>query len=61
MRIFEYFILDGDAALMNILWRILDLKGDRICELIEMELIQYLRTDIINECIEEHGINNLFT
>ena len=60
MRIFEYFILDGEQALMNILWRILDLKGNKICDLIEMELIQYLRTDIINECIEEHGINSLF-
>lgn len=39
MRIFEYFILDGEQALMNILWRILELKGDKICELYEMELI----------------------
>ena len=60
MRIFEYFILDGDKALMSILWRILQLQGDKICELVEMELIQYLRTDIINDCIEKHGINSLF-
>ena len=60
MRIFEYFILDGDKALMNILYRILDLKGHKICELVEMELIQYLRTDIINECIEDCGVSSLF-
>lgn len=39
MRIFEYFILDGEQALMNILWRILELKGHCICDLVEMELI----------------------
>ena len=45
---------------MNILLRLLDLKGDKICEMTEMSLNQYLRTDLINECIEEHGINSLF-
>lgn len=61
MRIFEYFVLDGERALINILKRLLDLKGDKICELYEIDLIQYLRTDMINECIEDHGIISLLS
>ena len=59
MRIFEMFILDGEEALLRVLYRMLDLKKDKICEMKEVALIMYLRTDIINECIAEHGIANL--
>jgi len=37
----------------------LELKGDKICEKTEMDLITFLRTDILNECIEEHGIQKI--
>jgi hypothetical protein len=59
MRIFEMFILDGEQALLRVLYRMLDLKGDKICSLKEVELMIFLRTDIINECIAEHGIASL--
>ena len=59
MRIFEYFILDGEESLLRILYRLIDLKGDKICSLQEMALMTYLRTDLINECIQEYGITNL--
>ena len=59
MRIFEMFILDGEEALLRVLYRMLDLKQEKICKLKEVELIMYLRTDIINECINENGIANL--
>jgi hypothetical protein len=59
MRIFEMFILDGEDALLRVLFRMLHLKHEKICELREVELIIYLRTDIIEECIREHGIANL--
>ena len=59
MRIFETFLLDGETALLRVLYRMLDMKGYKICKLIEMDLIMYLRTDIINECIEENGIASL--
>lgn len=51
MRIFESFILDGEEALLRVLYRMLELKGDKLCSLTEIGLIQYLRTDLINECI----------
>ena len=59
MRIFEMFILDGEQALLRVLYRMLDLKGKKLCTLEEVELMMYLRTDIINECIQEHGIASI--
>ena len=56
MRIFEFFILDGEDSLLRILYRLIDLKADKICELQEMALMSYLRTDLINECISEYGM-----
>ena len=60
MRIFEFFLLDGEKGLLNVLYRMLDLKGAKICTLTEMALINYLRTDLIMECITEQGITCLF-
>ena len=53
------FILDGEEALLRVLYRMLDLKKEKICSKKEVELIMYLRTAIIEECIAEHGIANL--
>jgi len=60
MRIFEYFILEGEQGLLNILYRMLDLKVDKICRLEEMQLMSYLRSGFVTECIEEYGIESLF-
>lgn len=56
MRIFEYFLLDGEEGLLHVLYRMLDFKQDKLCTLSEMELICFLRTDLIMECIMENGI-----
>ena len=60
MRIFEFFLLDGEKGLLNVLYRMLDLKWEKICGLTEMQLMLYLRTDVIMECIQENGIAALF-
>ena len=60
MRIFEFFLLDGEKGLLNVLYRMLDFKCDKICSLTEMQLMVYLRTDVIMECIQENGISALF-
>jgi len=61
MRIFESFLLDGEEALLRVLYRMLELKAEKLCSLTEIELIMFLRTDIINECIEEQGIAALIS
>ena len=60
MRIFEFFLMRGEHGLLHVLYRMLDLKWQKICSLKEMALMQFLRTDLIMECINEHGICVLF-
>ena len=45
---------------MDILFRLLDKQADKICEMKEVRLMLYLRTDFIVETIKEDGIENLF-
>ena len=59
MRIFESFILDGEVALLRVLYRMIELKQEKILQMEEIDLIMYLRTDIINEVIAEEGIEAL--
>lgn len=59
MRIFESFILDGEQALLRVLYRMIEMKQKQILLKEEYELITYLRTDIINECIADDGIEAL--
>lgn len=60
MRIFEYFLLDGEEGLLHVLYKMLDFKADKLCTITEMELLIYLRTDLIKECITEYGVSSLF-
>jgi hypothetical protein len=57
-RIFEAFIVDGEVALLKILFKMLSHKRAKIMTMGE-ELIEYLRKNIIVECIEELSIDNL--
>jgi hypothetical protein len=60
MRIMEFFILDGEQALLRVLYKLIQLKANKILSLDDqISLIMYLRTDMINECIAEYGIVEL--
>ena len=52
-------MLDGEEALLRILYKMLEKRQHKILDMEDMELITYLRTDIINECIKEEGIEAL--
>jgi uncharacterized protein YeeX (DUF496 family) len=56
--LFEAFIVEGELALINTLFRMLDHKREKILELSD-NLLDYLRTDMILECIEELSIDSL--
>jgi hypothetical protein len=60
-RIFECFILDGEIALIRVLLRMLYCKRDRILELKECELLTYLRSGMIVECVSEMQIEELIS
>lgn len=53
MRIFEYFLFDGEQALFKVLFNMLDYQEERICSKTEIDLMLFLRTDIITSMIEE--------
>ena len=60
MRIMEFFILDGEQALLRVLYRMIELKQSKILLLEDqLDLIMYLRTDMIKEVILEYGIEEL--
>lgn len=59
MRIFESFVLDGEQALLRVLYKMIELNTKKILQMDEIELIMYLRTDLMNDCIREHGIETL--
>lgn len=60
MRIFEYFLFDGESALLKVLFNMLDYQEQRICQKTEVELMLFLRTDIITTMIDEQGVSALF-
>ena len=59
VRIFECFLFEGEKALLKVLFKMLAHKRKKIMELKEFELLQYLRTDMVIECIRELKIGQL--
>lgn len=60
-RIFECFILDGETALNKVLLRMLYSKRETILKLRECELLQYLRSGMIVECVKDMEIEELIS
>jgi len=52
-RIFECFILDGEIAIVKILLRMLYIKREKILCLQECDLLNYIRTGMVIECVLE--------
>ena len=59
MRIFDLFLLEGEQAIVDLLIGTIELKTEKILELNEIFLMNYLRKDMIKECFEENTINGL--
>lgn len=56
-RIFETFIVEGETALVKILFKMLYHKKEKIMALSDVELLEYLRSGIIVECVAELSID----
>jgi|LauGreDrversion4_2_1035121.scaffolds.fasta_scaffold333382_2 hypothetical protein len=52
-RIFECFLLDGEIAIVKILLRMLYIKREKILCLQECDLLNYIRTGMVIECVLE--------
>jgi hypothetical protein len=58
-RIFEMFMVEGETALLRILFKMLEHKRSKILSLHEHRLMNYLRSDIVMECIDELSLDKL--
>ena len=58
-RILELFMIEGEAALIRLLMKMLDIKRFKIMHLYEQALLDYLKTDIVLECIDEVSLDKL--
>ncbi len=59
-RFFEAFLFEGETVLIRILFKLLNHKRKRILSLSrDQDLLKYLKTDIVIECIEELSLDQL--
>ena len=59
MRIFEMFILDGEQIIVDLIAVMLDLRRDKLLELTELALMNYIRKDIVSDVFSEHSVRFL--
>ena len=58
-RIFELFLLEGEQILMDLIAAMLQIKKKKILTLEELDLMNYLRKDMIHECFNEIELSEL--
>ena len=56
MRIFELFLLDGEKVLVEVLAGMIMHKQRRVLEFEDLELMNYLRKDMVQECLSVMSI-----
>ena len=52
-RIFELFLLDGEQILIDLIAAMLQIKKQKIVTLEELDLMNFLRKDMVQECFNE--------
>jgi len=52
-------MIEGESALIRLLMKMLDLKRTKLLHLLEQQLLDYLRSDIVLECIDEVSLDKL--
>lgn len=53
VKIFELFLLDGEKVLVDLLAAMIQHKKEKILQLDDLELMNYLRKDMVLECLTE--------
>ena len=59
MRIFELFLLDGEQILVDIIAGMILHKKQQVLELNDLELMNYLRKDMVQECLSEMSVREI--
>ena len=58
-RIFETFLVGGDAALIKILFKMMAHKRRKILSSFDVELMDFIKKDMVVECFNELTIEEL--
>ena len=58
-RIFELFLLEGEQVLVDLIAAMLYEKRRQIVQLEELDLMNYLRKDMVQECFDEMSLEAL--
>lgn len=61
IKIFELFLFEGEQVLLNLLGGMVIHKKRSIVRLTELELMNYLRKDMVTECLTEMSISEILT
>lgn len=59
VRIFELFLLDGEQVLVDLIAGMIMHKRLRVLELSDLELMNYLRKDMVQECLSEMSVRQI--
>ena len=59
-HIFDVFLIDGEKVVFTLLMKFLSLKEDKILELIDDDLLRYMKTKLPIECLTENAMDELF-
>ena len=59
LRVMDLFMLEGEQILVDILATMVQIKKQKILQLDELELMDYLRKDMAAECFAEYPMDKL--
>lgn len=59
MRIFELFLLDGEQILVDLIAGMIIHKKQEVLELNDLELMNYLRKDMVQECLSTMSVQEI--
>jgi hypothetical protein len=59
VRVFELFLLEGERLLIKLLMRMIKLKQKKLLTLYELDLLRYIRSEMIQECLKEKSLKEL--
>lgn len=59
IHIFDAFLIDGEEVIFTLLLKILDTQQDRILELYDMDLIEFMKKQMHFLCLQEYKMHTL--
>ena len=60
-KVFELFLLDGERVLVETLAGMVMHKRQKLLQMEDLELMNYLRKDMVQECLTEMSVRQILT